>query len=283
MGPQQTSWRLLSAVAVLASVTAIVPIPLVADWDSVYQYSFDYERVLNATNKLTRRVGFRAAVHFRMDLDNPNSMLAFFEQPVYEHDDQYHRNRYFREKIDGLALPFRINYYRSGLVRNIATDINDSDLSSRFKKTVASLAQFDWDYINQMTHRRYFDFNFTTPEVNIFGECHVINHSAVVGEGRILTKDILLETCIKDKAYSRSSLSVEFKFRLSRERNFHFVNLNGIEYVPGSDSYSMLSQRLEFVENVKAQTPVDSGRLIVSNVKEDCKTKVLICFFFVSG
>lgn len=260
--------HLFCAVAplTLALVQAMAPIPLVTNWDSVYRYNFEYERIRNGSDDLVRRITFAAAVHFRKDLDNPNAVLAFFEQPMYDHNDMYHRNPYFRETVEGLTLPFRINYHTNGLLYNVVTHENDSDLSAKFKKTVASLVQIDWGYINHMTSRRFFDYNFTTPETTIFGDCDVVNHVNQVGEGRILSKDILLHTCIRGKPFSRSSLTVEFKFMSSREQNFHFVNLNGIEYVPGSDSYSILTQRLEFMENIKALVDIDSRWITVNRL-----------------
>lgn len=256
------SWVLLASC-----ISGLPAVPTIVNWDSVFAYTFDYERVQNYTNRVTRRVTFSTAAHFRQDIENPNSVLAFFEEPIYDHDDAYHRNQYFiKDKLEGILMPFRINYYRTGLVHNIYTDFDDTDLSAKFKKTLASLMQIDWGFITAMTDRHEFDYNFTTPEVTIFGDCDVRNTVTQVGEGRIVTKDILLETCIRNKPYSQSSVRVEFKFRSSRDRTFHLVTLNGIEYVPESDSYSKLTQRLEFVENVKSRINIDSRRLTVDRV-----------------
>lgn len=233
----------------------------------MYAYTFDYERIENATNTVVRRVTFSTVVHLREDQDNYNAVLAFFEEPMYNHDDHYHRNHYFKDKLEGITLPFRLNYHRTGLMHNIVTEPNDTDLSAKFKKTLASLVQLDWGFINSMTDRRYYDYNFTTPEVTMFGECDVRNTVKQVGEGRIVEKDILMDTCTsQDKPYSRSSVTAAFQFRSSRDRHYHLATLNGIEYVPKSDCYSVLTQRLEFVENIRSRYPVDARKLTVDRV-----------------
>lgn len=264
--------KILSVVVVLLPLmsvmptNALIPMTLNNDWDSAYSYSFDYEKILNHTNAVSKRISFSAIVRFRKFPDSYNSVLATFDQPIYNFNDQYNRNPFFRVTVDGLTLPFRINYNIHGLLENVVTHELDSELSAKIKKTVASLVQFDWEYMDYMMSRKYYDYNFTTPENTIFGECTVINYINQVGEGRILTKDILLHTCIKNKPYSRSSLTVEFKFKSSREKDFHFVSLNGIEYVPGSETYSVLSQRLDFKENVKAWSPIDTRRIRIDRV-----------------
>lgn len=249
----------------------LVPLAIPDNWDSVFTYNFDYERIANFTDNVTRRINFRTVVHLRQDPENINAIYAFFVDTSYDHEDAYHRNKNFALDIEGIDLPFRITFHRSGLVHEISTDPDDSDLSAKYKKTFASLIQFDWKFIDEkrMNEKEY-DYVFVTPEASIFGSCDILNNVTQIGEGRILRKRILMHTCQRerfpDREESFSDVTVEFKFRSSRSRQFHWLQLNGTEYVPESDSYSRLEQLVEFRENVKSRHTVYGNRLSVSRI-----------------
>lgn len=250
----------------------LVPLAIPDNWDSVFMYTLDYDRISNFTDIVTRRINFRAVVHVRQDPDNINAVFAFFEDISYDHEDGYHRNKNFALEIEGIGLPFRITFHRSGLVHEISTDPDDYDLSAKYKKTFASLIQYDWKFIDdKRMNEREFDYVFVTPEASIFGSCDVLNNVTQIGEGRILRKRILMHTCqqrerFEEKEESFSDVTIEFKFRSSRNRQFHWLQLNGTEYVPESDSYSRLEQLVEFRENVKSRHTVYGNRLSVNRI-----------------
>lgn len=249
----------------------LVPLAIPDNWDSVFMYHFDYERIANFTDIVTRRINFRSLVHLRQDPENINAVYAFFSDTSYDHEDAYHRNKNFALKIDGIKLPFRITFHRSGLVHEISTNPDDSDLSAKYKKTFASLIQFDWQFIDEKRmNDKEFDYVFVTPEATIFGNCDILNNVTQIGEGRILKKKILMHRCQRErfpeKEDSFSDVTVEFKFRSSRSRLFHWLQLNGTEYVPESDSYSRLEQLVEFRENVKSRNTVYGNLLSVNRI-----------------
>uniref|UniRef100_A0A336LJY5 CSON009148 protein n=1 Tax=Culicoides sonorensis TaxID=179676 RepID=A0A336LJY5_CULSO len=247
-----------------------VPLAIPDNWDSVFTYKFVYEKILNETNDKTKIITFSTVVNLRQDPDNINAVYAFFDrdQTTYDHDDEYHRNKYFVQTIDQIELPFRITFHRSGLVYEISTDPDDSDLSAKFKKTFASLIQFDWLFLEdkRLTDKE-FDYVFLTPESTIFGNCEVLNNVTQIGNGRILNKKIMMHTCLRrDRDESYSDVNVEFKFLSSRNRRFHYVQLNGTEYVPESDSYSHLEQTVQFLENMRSSKLVNGHRLSINRI-----------------
>ncbi|XP_063698047.1 uncharacterized protein LOC134828984 [Culicoides brevitarsis] len=248
-----------------------VPMAIPDNWDSVYSYHFDYYRISNFTDVVSRRINFRSTVHLRQDPDNINSIFAFFTETSYDHEDAYHRNKNFPVVIEGIHLPFRILFHSSGLVHEISTDPDDSDLSAKYKKTFASVIQFDWKFINEKRIAdKEFDYVFISPEDTIFGSCNVLNNVTQIGEGRILRKRLLMDTCLREKFPKQKpsihDVNVEFKFRSSRNRQFHWLQLNGTEYVKESDSYSRLEQLVEFRENVKSRQTVHANRLTINRV-----------------